>query len=93
MYILNALNLLKMGRTTSAIYQFDLLGKLFAVFEDYVLAGDWNNMPKESIRSAVRRKACVAKKYYFSQDENFAIPQKKKQHNPLFYKQRKSRAK
>lgn len=81
-----------MGRTTSVIYQFDLSGKIFAVFPDYVLAGEWNKMPKESIRSAVRRRACVGKKFYFSQEEKFVIPQKKKQHNPLFYKPRKSKA-
>lgn len=75
-----------MGRGTSAIYQFDLEGKIFAVFTDYILAGEWNKMPKESIRSAVRRKTCVKKKFYFSQSEEFSIPNKKKQHNPLFYK-------
>ena len=77
-----------MGRTTSSIFQFDLEGKILAVFTDYVLAREYNNMPKESIRSAVRRKTCVNKKFYFGKDEIFVIPQKKKQRNPLFYESR-----
>ena len=78
-----------MGRATSTIYQYDLSGKLFAVFPDYILAEKFNKISKESIRSAVRRKTCVGKMFYFSQDENFVIPKKKKQHNPLFCKPRK----
>ena len=74
-----------MGRIAKIIYVFNIKGELIDTDTVTKLAKNYK-LSNTVIKSAIRRESIVSAKYYFSKKEDFEIPIKKNNHNPLFYK-------
>jgi hypothetical protein len=77
---------MKRGPKQKKIYQFNLEGKLLFEYNNKKEVAELNESLQATIKSAIKRKTCFKRRYYFSYEAVFNVPMMKHNFNPLLSK-------